>query len=114
MIHSETSTLQPSVIESTSVIVCFSAPTSSIFSPGGSCMVGNLWNKRTTVYAASFMLRIGRVTVAYDCLEMVTAACGSLRLPNLAIMYLVAHYTWIEHSASSASIHYMTDTCSCA
>jgi len=48
--------------------------------------------------------------VAYGWLEMVTAACGSLRLPNLAIMYLVAHYTWIEHSVSSASIHYMTDT----
>ena len=56
------------------------------------------------------MLRIGRVTVAYTCLEMVAAACGSLRLPNLAIMYLVAHYAWIEHSVSSASNHYMTDT----
>ena len=43
-----------------------------------------------------------------------TAAYGSLRLPNLAIVYLVAHYTQIEHSASSASIHYMTDTCGCA
>ena len=60
------------------------------------------------------MLRIGRVTVAYDCLEMVTAACRSLRRPKLAIMYLVAHYAWIEHSVSSASIHYMTDTCRCA
>jgi len=61
-----------------------------------------------------YVLQIGRVTVTYDCLEMVTAACGSLRLPNLAVMYLVAHYTSIEHSVSSASIHYMTDTCSCA
>ena len=60
------------------------------------------------------MLRIGRVTVAYNCLEMTTAACGSLRLPNLAIMYLVAHYSWIEHPVSSASNHYMTDTCGCA
>ena len=42
-------------------------------------------------------------TVAYDCLEMVTAVCGSLRLPNLAIVYLVAHYIQIEYSVSSAS-----------
>jgi hypothetical protein len=25
-------------------------------------------------------------------------------------MYLVAHYTWTEHSVSSASINYMTNT----
>jgi hypothetical protein len=50
----------------------------------------------------------------YCCLKRATAACRSLRLPNLAIMYLVAHYTWTEHSVSSVSINYMTDTCSCA
>ena len=60
------------------------------------------------------LLRIGRVTVAYDCLEMATAACRSLRLPKLAIMYLVAHYAWIEHSVSSASINHMANTCRCA
>jgi hypothetical protein len=48
--------------------------------------------------------------VAYGCLEIVTAACMGLRLPNLAIMYLVAHYNWTEHSGSSASIIYMTNT----
>jgi hypothetical protein len=62
----------------------------------------------------SYLLQICRVTVAYGCLEMAIAACGSLRLPNLAIVYLVAHYTQIEHSVSSASNHYMTDTCGCA
>ena len=41
---------------------------------------------------------------------MATAASTGLRLPNLAIMYLVAHYTWTEHSVSSASINYMTNT----
>ena len=52
------------------------------------CRLHNLCTDRTRN-----MLQICRVTVAYGCLEMVTAACGSLRLPNLAIMYLVAHYT---------------------
>jgi hypothetical protein len=32
----------------------------------------------------------------------------------LAIVYLVAHYTQIEHSVSSASINHMTNTCRCA
>ena len=50
------------------------------------------------------VLWIGRVTVAYGCLKLDTNACGGLRLPNLAIMYLVAHYIRTEHSASSASI----------
>ena len=47
--HCESSTLQPSVIERTNVIVCFSTPTSSTFSPFGNCMVENLCSRRTTV-----------------------------------------------------------------
>jgi hypothetical protein len=57
---------------------------------------------------------LGAARNSYCCLREPTAAYGSLRLPNLAIVYLVAHYTQIEHSVSSASIHYMTDTCRCA
>jgi hypothetical protein len=35
--------LQPSVIDITRVIVCFSTPIKSTTSPSGSLMVGNLW-----------------------------------------------------------------------
>ena len=38
----ESSTLQPSLIESTNVIVCFSTSTSSTFSLGGDCTIRSL------------------------------------------------------------------------
>jgi hypothetical protein len=47
-----TSTLQPSLIDRTSVVLCFSAPTSSNFSPSGRFRVGKFRSRRTRIYAA--------------------------------------------------------------
>lgn len=47
------STLQPSVMDMTRVIDCFSTPVDSTCSVGGSFMTGKRWIRRTMVYAAS-------------------------------------------------------------
>ena len=47
--HYDSLILQPSVIDITRVIVCFSTPVNSITSPSGSLIVGNFWIIRTIV-----------------------------------------------------------------